>query len=367
MKILIIIALITLISYSQSIDEYTTFSCPDKKVKIGEDVCTVIEYVNDENDNTKYYTNYYIKKKSCGKNKECNSKGYKYNKVTKKTDELYTCQKKLRFLKIKKKCNYNAECYTGYCNNGKCATLDECTSNNEFVCGPGKYCKFSTASSNTGTCTAYSKEGVEVDINYEECAPGLFSYYDSDKSKSYCKKYFSLDKGVDVSSYGYDYHDYQKYCSTYQTYGGKCVEITEVDSSCSIKYDDGKTTIPVTADDSNTNNLYQIINGKRRCLYSTAKKELKDEVVKRYNKIKLDKLLEKENCDYEDYLCDKKYAELESVYENYENLLYYGLIKDNGDKNKDKKCEYEFWRSFVSSSYVNICFGFFFTLLGLLF
>ena len=93
-----------------------------------------------------------------------------------------------------------------------------------------------------------------------------------------------------------------------------------------------------------------------------------DELVKRYNKIKLDKILEKEDCDYSSYLCDKKYAELYNVHSSYDTLKYLGLIKDNGEKNKDKKCEYEFWRTItVSSSYVNVCFGFILVLLSLLF
>ena len=103
------------------------------------------------------------------------------------------------------------------------------------------------------------------------------------------------------------------------------------------------------------------------CLYSTGKKELVNELVKRYNEIKLNKPLEKEACDYEKYFCDKKYAELKEVYDNYDTLKYIDLIKDNGKKNKNKKCEYEFWKSTISSSYVNVCFGFIFALLGLLF
>ena len=66
------------------------------------------------------------------------------------------------------------------------------------------------------------------------------------------------------------------------------------------------------------------------------------------------------------YYCDKKYAELEEVVSDYGELLYHGIIKENGKK--DKKCEYEFWRTVsVSSSYIKICLGFAFTLLSLLF
>ena len=112
---------------------------------------------------------------------------------------------------------------------------------------------------------------------------------------------------------------------------------------------------------------------KTYCVWKNGIKELISDVVERYNKINLNKLLEKESCDYEtqaefgtQLLCDKKYGELKMLYFDYEYLLFHGIIKANGKK--EKKCEYEFWKSVtVSSSYISICLGFAFSLLGLLF
>ena len=368
MKTLIIFALITLISYitSQSISYTTTYECPDdKKIKIGEDVCAILSGVKGTNYNT---YNYYIKKKSCGKKKGCKQYGSRiYNQGTGLYDQIYTCQKKVKLLKIKKKCNHNAECNTAYCNNGKCAASEKCYGS-DSMCGPGKYCKGYDSSNYpnivAGTCTDYVKEGVVVGTD-EKCAPGYGKFTDPDTSEITCKKYFSLDKSKPTSG--------DEFCKSLYSVNDKCAELIKVetpDNYCSITYDNGEGQKTTTGSATvGENSLYETIDGVRNCLYSTGKKELVDELVKRYNKIKLDKLLEKEDCDYgSDDLCDKKYAELNAVYNDYDTLRYLKLIKDNGEKNKDKKCEYEFWRTMnVSSSYVNVCFGVVFALLSLLF
>ena len=364
MKALIIFALITLISYSnQSIDTKYSYECPDdKKVKIGDDVCAIASAVKGTTTNP--YT-YYIKKKSCGKNKYCTELGELYNKDTTLTDDdgeviqdkFFICQKKVRLLKIKKKCSYNTECISGFCNDGKCATSDTCTTDD--ICGPSKYCL-------SGKCTDYIKDGEKVDMSLSQrCAPGLGVFNDPDDyTKATCKKYYSLDKGDKTSG--------PQFCKSYFSEESKCAELIEVDgvdSDCSYTYNIGGDNKVAKPGQYGTSSYYDTVDSKKYCIHSTGKKELVDELVKRYNKIKLDKLLEKESCDYGTYyLCDKKYAELKEVYDNYATLRYLNLIKDNGEKNKDKKCEYEFWRTItVSSSYVNVCFGFFFTLLSILF
>ena len=368
MKVLIIFALITLIcsQNSQGIGTSVSYQCPDdKKIKIGEDVCAIqsSQYAKDLVQSITY-----IKKKSCGKNKDCSYYKSYFNKDTTLTypgssststisDDIYTCKKKLRLLKIKKKCNYNAECYTGSCSGGKCATSDKCTSNNAKICGPDKYCKISSGSD--GTCTDYVKEGAKVGSG-ESCAPGLGEFTDLDTSETTCKKYYSLDKGAKTKD--------PQFCKSYYSVDNKCAELVKVDTDCSITYNNGGNDTPVSAS-SGEGTYYQTVGTTKHCLYSTGKKELVDDLVKRYNKIKLDKLLDKENCDYSSgLLCDKKYAELYYVYYYYDTLKYLNLIKDNGEKNKDNKCEYEFWRTYtISSSYINVCFGFALALLSLLF
>ena len=344
MKALIIFALIVLISCDDDdniIEDYT-IKCPDdKKIKIGEDVCAILQYASKSGDDDVIY----VKKKSCGKNKGCALKDYNYNKDSKLKDEIYTCQKKLRLLKIGKKCNYNAECYTGFCSGGKCAAYgtEECDDDNN--CGPDRYCD----DKDTGKCVAFVNEGD--DCSKTECAPGLEC-----DSTSKCKKLFSLDTGAATTK--------EEFCKTLAAYNGKCIEVVKVADDCSLTYKDGgsEKTDTITQNPGLKDGDY--------CKYVYGSQELRDDIIERYNKIKLNKLTEKkkEMCDYSaDYLCDKKFAELYFVYSYYDLLLKQQLIKENGEKNKDKKCEYEFWRSTISSSYVNVCYGFALALLGLLF
>lgn len=352
MKALIIFALIVLITCDDSdIVEKYTIKCPDdKKIKIGEDVCAILQYASKSGDDDVIY----VKKKSCGKNKGCAPKDKNYNKDSKTEDEILTCQKKLRLLKIGKKCNYNAECYTGFCSGGKCAAYgtEECDDDNN--CGPDRYCD------NTKKCVAFVNEGDSCKDD-DECAPGL----KCDSSTSKCKKLYSLDTGADASD--------GEFCKTLASYGGKCIEVVKVAADCSLTYKDkdGKEkTVTKTDDNKDTLGEYNGDGTVDECYYAYRPKDLLDDIIERYNKIKLNKLTEKkkEMCDYSaELLCDKKYAELYYVYYYYDLLLKQQLIKENGEKNKDKKCEYEFWRSTISSSYVNVCYGFALALLGLLF
>ena len=378
MKALIILALVVLISYSTqddgipSLSLSSNYQCPDDKIKLGDDVCAITSSQHGSA-NTDYIT--YIKKKSCGKNKWCIPAASNYNKDTDENvvtggdgeDVIFNCQKRVRLLKIDKKCNYNAECYTGFCNNNhKCAPYGdyECAYNRN--CGPDKFCDFS---SGKGKCKAFIQESKDCSNAPFGCAPG-FGCYTKDSTTYTCQKYFSLDKGVTTND--------KIFCkSGFST--GTCAEIVEVASDCKLTYNDGGSAnkeIPATSNGDT-------YDGNKFCYIKSGYKDLVSDLVKRYNKIKLDKLLDKENCDYgyEDddsdptdysdskfhFLCDKKFAELYSVYTNYMSLLYHSLIKENGEKNKDKKCEYEFWRTVtVSSSYVNVYLGFAFALLGLL-
>ena len=353
MKALIIFALIALISCDSDepeIDYDVSFECPDdKKIKIGEDVCAI---ASSQSATSPIEAIVYIKKK-CGKNKGCFERDDKYNKVADDDDIIFTCQKKIKYLKIGKKCNYHAECYTGFCNNGKCAVYDENECDDDENCGPGKYCY-------NEKCSDYVKAEGTCDGNELKCAHGYGCYYAKDStSTGVCKKYFSLEKAT--------YSTNPFFCSSFFVSSNrKYADIVSVDADCSVKYNDGNED---TMKSDTYSNLYVSVNDKKYCLYSSGGREFLGELKKRYNKIKLDKVLEKEYCDYgaDKALCDKKFAELWAVYKNYGNLLYHGLIKENGEKNKDKKCEYEFWKSTISSSYVNACFGFAFALLGLLF
>ena len=197
MKTLIIFSFVVLIAFSNSqptLDDDTNFKCPDDKIKIGNDVCAI----KSSKDGTTDIPNVvYVKKKSCGKNKKCKDYSTYYNKDTKDdiaivgshSDTIYTCQRELKLLKIKKKCNYHAECNTGFCNNGKCAAYGDIDchssgSSGNSRCGPGRYCK-QTATS-TYKCTDYAKENGNCLT--ASCAPGLWQLWSTDGSSCTCKK-----------------------------------------------------------------------------------------------------------------------------------------------------------------------------------
>ena len=367
MKAVIILALVSLFSAQDPPKiKNSLFKCPDKKPKIGEDVCAIDSQQEGDSD---HETITYIKKK-CGKNEYCLEKdSNRYNKNTPSTrdqyDTIYTCQKKLKLLKIGKKCNYNAECYTGFCNGGKCATSDTCSYKKDPICGPSKYCA-EDSNGNYKTCTAYKNEN-EVCKDEDKCAPGYDCYAESSSASSgTCKKYFSLDLGTKTND--------DEFCKSTTAYGGICVEVTKVGTDCSLTYKDKDGGQEKTVSSSTDTDLIKDTdanNKPTKCRYEVIKsKDLLNKFIERYNKIKLNKLTEKkkENCGYGiDALCDEKFAELSAVMDKYDYLLDQGLIKENGDKVKDKKCEYNFWKSVtLSSGYFNVCLGLAFGLLGLL-
>ena len=348
MKAIILLALIVLISCDSPDFTLSTFKCPDDKIKMGSDVCAINTH---EKDTDGKYTELvtYIKNK-CGKNKSCEKRESRYNiNTNNQNDVVYACVKKLKYLKIKKKCNYHAECLTRYCNGGKCATLDTCQFDED--CGPGKFCD----GYNSQKCYEYVKEGQTCNYSDKRCAPGLECYPDSK-----CTKLYSLENGAKVSD-----SSLCKLCKSGVCADIKaelvCAEIEKTEGNCVVSYNYGSGIVTVSSV------TYKDSDGNDVCNMFKMSSDLVSDLKKRYDKIKLDKILEKEDCDYAYFLCDKKYAELYWKYENYKELLEQGLIKDNGKRNGDKKCEYEFAKSLISSSYINYCIGFAFALLSLLF
>ena len=395
MKALIILALLALIYCDDdgipSINEYTTFVCPDDKIKLKNDVCAYIQ--SEEVMKCKYDSTYqssnedcgYIYgytnptsggstitvniKKKCGKNEKCkaiservDSKDLKYSgtndedlTVTKKEEHIFKCiNYKVNLLKENKKCSFGGECLTGYCSGGKCKTLDKCTDDEN--CGKGKYCY---TGGTTPTCKSRLSGPGTCDANNSEkcCGEGLSYIYDSTEKKYKCIKYFSLSVG--------DTCDDSEQCKSGICSSSQCVSYVETDS----------TTCDVTCKDS-ADKKFTCLGGsftnkdeKEVCLYPKEKFDLLGDMIDRYNKIKLDKLNKKEDyayIPYSQYFGDKKYAEKKAVYDNYAYLKDQGLIKSDGKRNGDKKCEYEFWKSTISSSYVHVYLGFALALLGLL-
>ena len=370
MKALILIALLSLIycEINVNVIDSVTFKCPDEKLKLKDDLCAI--YLQDHeldasgNDNANPVV-LYIKKK-CGKNQHCieyDSVLYsKYYEPKKYEDFSYfTCQKsKLKKLKLNKKCSLNSECLTGICKNNKCSTLDPCLENEN--CGKGKYCY---KSGSTNTCKSYLNEGETCSItsSSDKCSNGLECYSDdSTATTGKCTKLFSLD--VDAKNV-----QNSELCKTgIVSDSNICVTFYKYDSDTSkVLCKDGnnkEVECYITEIDDDT---FTDKNGDSVTIYSQGKFDLLGDIIERYNKIKLNKLNEKEEAyDYAGYYGDKKFAELKAVFDNYAPLLDQGLIKANGKKNGDNKCEYEFWKSTISSSYINACLGFALAVLSLL-
>ena len=366
MKALFLFAFVSLVScdISDTLPSISTvnYKCPDDKIHLKHDVCAIQEYDNSDNI-------LYIKKK-CGKNKKCLLSDSTTISRTNKNVIYYQCQtSKLGLLKTGKKCSLDSECITNYCKDKKCSTLEECIDMTH--CGKGKYC-YKPNQSSTGTCKNYISEGGECDSE-NWCGNGLDCHYTNSKGK--CTKLYSLDVGTknvynsELCKTGIISSDGNKECVTF--------------SSASIVHDDTENKDYCQAVCKNSNNndvnceiiedyinyddVFTNTDGKVSCTYSKGKFDLVEKMKKRYDKIKLSKLLKKEiDYDYYSFYGDKKYAELKSVYDNYNLLLDRNFIKENGKKNGDKKCEYEFWKSTISSSFVNIYIGFILSLLGIL-
>ena len=389
---------------------------------------TYVEYQNRGGNfqNSKNLDSYFYIKKKCGKNEKCREAGYSNWKQTVDTanaktttepdnsnchneydqssgqsqwvcpdvkvtrtpvtflkQKLYKCQNtKVSLKKEGKKCAYNLECLTGYCSSKECKTVDKCINNEQ--CGKGKYCDVKEKHESelddgtTGTCkNRVTSAGSECDatLNFEDCcANGLFLVKSTTAGKYKCIKPFSLEVGDDCSDQDDD-DDAMPLCKS-----GFCINVGtngKQDYQCvSVASFDSKTCAAVLEskagakfDIDGDENSYKDKDDKTVCIWSQGRLDLLEDIRDRYDKIKIDKLNDKEdyNYAYREYFGDKKFAELYAVYQYYPYLLNQGLIKDDGKRNGDKKCEYEFWKSTISSSYVNVYLGFILALLGLLF
>ena len=262
----------------------------------------------------------------------------------------------MKLLKVDKKCAFGSECLTGYCKSGKCATLDPCKSDEN--CGKGKFCYWDpTSSSSTGTCKSLRTSAGECEVKDENCcANGL--KLSTVTGKYRCEKYFSLDLDADCDS--------DEICKSGICYNNKCAAFSKYDTTdaCSVVCKNkAGTDLPGFC----ISGYYYNTNGEKVCMYNSKKSSVLEDIIDRYDKVKIDKLNDKEEVyDYYEAFGDKKLAELWNVYANYEALLDQKLIKDDGKRDGDKKCEYEFWKSTISSSYVTTCIGFALALLGLL-
>lgn len=257
------------------------------------------------------------------------------------------CINKYKYsLKYGKKCNYNRDCLFGICKDGKCASDKDCG-----ACDKKQACVTQTAK--PSKCMNYVDENGSCAANAEgyapPCAPGYLC-----NSDNKCTKMFSLGEGKDAK--------FEYLCQSGFANGGKCVSIktypTCESGTCSGKYSDG-ADIPNTDPDPTITpicNCLKVKGGKYVASISEKRQNyFKDNVVGRFNKIKLDKLKKKKYLDYlnkdaEHTLGDKKLHQSKVIYEHWNEFIARGLIKDNGKKNGDKKCEYKYWMNYYMSS-----------------
>ena len=359
------------------------YKCPDTKLKM-EDICAIGSTPADNNENEIYYL--YIKDK-CSKDKVCTyieqEPFYSVNKRRRKfdlngnpedyyEDYYYTCQKNidLSYLKIDQKCSIDAECYTGYCKNGKCSTLDVCLDDEQ--CKPEQYCALKVDGEKTsGKCENLKKKGDSC-TQEDKCQRGLICDYDYSTSplKGKCQKYFTKSVGDKVSDPNLCKSGYAKFDNVNLAYiclefdsAAECKDDGSGDYYCEItsKDKDGKQQKDLEYCPQSNKDPKKHLCPKGKTYFKVQKK-----AIEQYDKIDLEKFNEKEIKSFEDYFGDKKYAEYASILENFAELYDQKIIDDEGEMNKDFKCEYNFLLKQLSSNSIKVCFVFIIGLLGLL-
>ena len=305
--------------------------------------------------------NYLYLKRHCAENEKC----YKTGK------DIYQCGNKILFHKIGEECGVNEECYTGLCFYGKCGSIgndEDCTgendpNNKEKVCNPGYWCYEHDSLNHLFKCVPYVGEGELYDeVDGRLCKIGLAPHEDADHFER-CRKYGSLSNG-DISpnpilcqtgfSLGYDPVTEQLVNDAEKT---KCFTVV-TDSPCeydSIKGDyfckpivDGLDNFVVEIEIKCTN-----IKSIYICPYTKGKENSFKEYISRLNSINIDDVYRDENKYHSVGYGDNKLSQSYQKYHNYDELYSMGFIDNNGNINRDKQAEWEFFWRFNDSSFIN--------------
>ncbi len=289
--------------------------------------------VYDDNDpeETKIYV--YIKN-SCDNDEKC---------VFYKDDPLGTCTKKPKnYIMPGKICSIDFECTDGKCVNNICRL--DCND-----CGENQYCYSDIFEENPSKCMNFSKinEIYEFDDEgYEHiCSPELFGF----EGNLTCQKLGSFDDG--------EYADYDfKFCKSglIDEYEGVCISVINdpiCDKEDSIEVDVKGTE----SGKAEASCLLTIDNKYFSSLTKSKTKYWKENVLKRYNELNWKKIRKNKNFIYEG-ITDKKFNEYFTIYSNYESFITQNIINEDGEINKNKKCEYKFLWKYLSSNRIKVNF-----------
>ena len=373
MKVILFLSLYNLYLFQSVIYNSQVITIyPEEKIRM-KNVCAISGQTKRILGSDIIYNNYLYLKTHCSKNERCyeTEPGY------------YQCGKKLRFQKIGKDCGVNEECYTGLCNYGKCSSIandEDCTVENvvdnpEKVCNPGHWCYEHDSLNHLYKCVPYVGEGETYDqIDGKLCRIGLAPYPDH-TSFDKCTKYGSLAFGS-ISpnpilcesgfSIGYDSENEEI------VYGDdtkiKCFTVV-TDSACEYDSDEGDyfckpivdgLTIYVVEIKIQCNN----INSVYVCPYTSGKEKVFKDYISKLYSINFDEVYNDEDKYHSLGYGDNDLSKAYQKYLYYDELYSMGYLKENGDLNKNKKDEWEFfWR--INDSFL-IEFSYYFYLLIIL-
>lgn len=326
------------------------------KDKPKSDICA-LEVKENVNDTSKY-----IIKKVCGRNYRCTQDAINLN--------MFGCVDKIMPKEIGEKCQYNEECHTKLCKSGKCEGLEEnakCgTKDVVGYCGHGLAC--SKKENKCKKLIESEKAGcLEDDLR---CQFGYkCNVIDSkDPNKNRCVKLGSIKKG--------DFASNEMVCETGLMYKNICVSV-KTDGTCNAdnkcvgleldgaKYDDqAKYCVTGVLGKNDKEN-------KNYCPLTKTKEARYKEYMKEFDKVGTEKINKDKKTFYDDgvtrYSLGKpELYDLDLLYYNSENFLAQGVINNDGEINKDKKCEMNSILQFLASNRNTINYLFIGLLMGLL-
>jgi hypothetical protein len=371
-KIIIILSLYNAYKFQTTIyNPETIYLYPEEKIKM-KNVCAIYGQTKRIIGTTTIYNNYMYLKTHCSRNEKCyeTEPGY------------FQCGKKINLQKIGKDCGVNEECYTGLCNYGKCASInddEECTvendpSNPEKVCNPGHWCHEYDSLNHLYKCVPYVGEGELYDeIDGKKCKIGLRPFQDASLFKK-CTKVGSLKDGTDCTdpllcengdTIGYD-PDTEE-LSTDES-KKKCFSVV-TDSPCVYDIDESDYFCKPIVDGLD---IYVVeikipcihINDDHICPYSKGRQKCFKEYISELNGLNVDEVYKDEDKYHKKGYGNNKLSKAYQKFMNYYDLYSMGFIDDNGDITENKKDEWEFyWR--INNSFM-IHFSYFFYLIVLL-
>ncbi len=341
MKTLVLIFLLAIPSiFSQTPLTYNV-KCPsDKKIKL-KDVCAIYE-TEEKGD---YNRTYYIKDE-CGKNERCK---------TQINTNYYQCQKTIERLSVGEKCSFDFDCVSNRCRDKKCT---EYPSNS--YCKAGRYAYNHECYDNleeNGDCTT---RGVGC--------PAGYGCLGKTGKKFNCTKYHSLGQGQEVGAGN------EKFCqSGYEKYG-YCLKIGQITQECTKEKRECKFKVEglsnITEITENCVSYYPE-NDKNKetlvCPYGGVKTALFEKFIERFNKLDFKKINKnEEGATYNNYYYDTQLKVLKETHDYFQQLNIRGFVDKDGNVLKDKKCEYNWYIQWMSSSFIKIT-SFLLGLLALLF